>query len=348
MLKGSRIITVCLLMCSFAAQVQAGRPKGWQEDTVFVLPEAGRSPWLEAIAGAERTIEMSAYKLSDPQIIAALKAASQRGVSIHLLLEEETYQHGGSGNAASPVAALKDFATLYTLSKRFSQSHHKMILVDGQWGLVSTGNLDAESFDGITDKGIKPARDFAVPVLDKARVAEMARVFQADIKDARLSLKGAQLVWGPDNGRSTFLALINSAQKSIDVYQQSVQDEGLALALAGAARAGVQVRLLMMAFPFGPKKDPNIPSQNLLMGAGAQLNLATHLYIHAKIVIVDGRTMYLGSSNFYAPTLDGARELGVVSENETLITRVQEVFEKDWAVSQKSGIRKEGENKEPK
>ena len=343
MFRRSRIISVCVLMCSCVAHALAGLPKGWQEDTVFVLPEAGRTPWLEAIAGAEKTIEMSAYKLSDPQIITALKAAAQRGVSVHLLLEEDIYQHGGSANAASPVAALKDFTTLYSLSKRFSQSHHKMILVDGQWGLVSTGNLDAESFDGIADRGIKPARDFAVPILDKARVEEMSRVFQADIKDARLSLKDAQLVWGPDNSRGTFLSLINGAQKSIDVYQQSIQDEGLALALAGAARAGVKVRLLMMPFPFGPKKDPNISSQNLLMGAGAQLGLATHLYIHAKIVIVDGRTMYLGSSNFYAPTLDGARELGVVSENETLITRVQEVFEKDWAASKKSGMRKENE-----
>lgn len=273
---------------------------------------------------------MSAYKLSDPQIIAALKAASGRAVAIHLLLEEEAYQHGGSANKASPTAHLKSVAKLYTLSKRFSQSHHKMILVDNEWGLISTGNLDAESFDGVGEKEIAPARDFAVPILDEDLVREMGEVFRAEIHDARRSLEDARLVWGPDKGRSAFLALINGTQKSIDVYQQSVQDEGLTNALVGAARAGVKVRVLMMPFPFGPQKDPNIPHQTLMRDAGVQVGLATHLYIHAKLVIVDGQKMYVGSSNFYTATLDGARELGVITQNTDQIKRVQEVFKEDW------------------
>lgn len=325
-----KFLALSLITALFAPLAHAAIPSSWHENKIFILPEEGRTPWLEAINHAERMIEMAAYKISDPEVLRALRNAAQRGVAIHIVVEPETYQHGGSSNAASPIAALTQIATVHTLSKRFSQSHHKMIVIDEEWGLISTGNIDQESFDGLPKKQIAAARDIAIPILDRDIIEEMLQVFRSDVKDVRISPHATPLVWGPDHQRSTFLKLFNQAKKTIDIYQQSVQDEGLVQAIAGAARTGVQVRVLMMPFPFGMKNDPNIPNQNLMISAGANVGLTNRYYMHAKVVIVDGKKMYVGSGNFYTPTLDQARELGIITENPDHIKRVQAVFESDW------------------
>ena len=108
---------------------------------------------------------------------------------------------------------------------------------------------------------------------------------------------------------------------------------GIAQAVAGAARAGVDVRVLMMPFPFSKTKDNNVPNQELMGQAGAQVGLNTSNYIHAKVMIVDGKTMYVGSCNFYTPSLDQTRELGLLTQEAPTIEKVRAVFEHDWAKS---------------
>jgi phosphatidylserine/phosphatidylglycerophosphate/cardiolipin synthase-like enzyme len=324
----------CLLLATFSIESTAQIPEGWHEDSVFILPESTRKPWIEAIENAEKSIDMAAYKISDPVIIETLKKVALKGIKINLLIEPFTFEHGASDNTKSPIEAFKEFATVYTLSERFNQAHSKMIVVDKEWGLISTGNLDAESFDGILAKEVFAARDFAVPILDKKNIDEMLRMFNADIADERVTPLEKPLVYGPDFQRSTFLTLVNEATQTIDIYQQSFQDDGITKAIIGAAKAGIKVRVLMMPFPFGKDKgDQNIPNQNLMKKAGVEVGLFDKLYVHAKIVIVDNKTMYVGSGNFYGPAIDQTRELGILIENQTQIKLIKNQFEKDWAQS---------------
>lgn len=323
-----------ILLAIFSFESTAQVPSDWNENSVFIMPEIGRKPWIEAIDNAEKTIDMAAYKVSDPIIIESLKKAGKRGVKINLLIEPFTFEHAASANTTSPIEVFKEFASVYTLSERFNQAHSKMIIVDQEWGLISTGNLDAESFDGIAAKDVAAARDFAVPVLDKKTIEEMLRVFTADIADKRVIPQEIPLVFGPDFQRSTFLRLFNQAAQTIEIYQQSVQDDGMAKAAAGAAKAGVKVRVLMMPFPFGKDKgDPNIPNQNLMKKAGVDIGLFDKLYVHAKIIIIDRKIMYVGSGNFYGPAIDQTRELGILIENPEQIKLTRDQFEEDWSQS---------------
>jgi len=309
-------------------------PAGWTQDKVFVYPQAGRALWTDAIAKAEKSIDIAAYKLSDPQIVDALSKASQKGVKVTLLIEPQVFQHNQSGNVASPVEKLKTLGIqVHTLSKRFNQAHYKMFIIDDQWGLISTGNLDTESFDGLKDISAEPCRDFAVPVLDKTLIKEMKRIFEADIQDKRIVPKNSELVWGPDHQRSTFLRLINGAQKTIWIYQQDFQDVGIAQAVAGAARSGVEVKIIMMPFPFSKTEDKNIPNQQIMTEAGGQVRLQQTNYMHAKVIIVDGQEMYIGSGNFYPASIDQTRELGIIIKNPQQIKTVEETFMADWKIA---------------
>ncbi|WP_232224316.1 phospholipase D-like domain-containing protein [Candidatus Paracaedibacter symbiosus] len=319
-----------MAILSFGAT--AAPPPDWHDNAVFVMPDVGRKTWINAINNAEETIHMAAYKLSDPAILDSLKKAHERNVKINLLIEDFIFEHAGSSNVKSPIEAFKEFATVYTLPKRrFNQAHSKMIVVDKEWGLISTGNLDAESFDGIPEKNIPAARDFAVPILQIPIIDEMLRVFVADVNDKDVTPENRPLVFGPDHQRNTFLSLFNKAQREIKIYQQDFQDKELAEAACRAAKSGVKVQVLMMPFPFGKEIDRNIPNQNLMKEAGVDIGLFEKLYVHAKIIIVDGKEMYLGSGNFYTPAIDGTRELGILIENPEQIAIVEDQFEKDWA-----------------
>ena len=311
--------------------IQENLPADWPTNGLQIFPEAKRKPWLDAINSARTTIQMAAYKLSDPILVeAVIKAHKERNVLVKLLIQPEVHSHGQSLNVTSPVELLKkEGINVYTLSPRFNQAHYKMILIDGKWGMVSTGNLDEESFEGIKTTSPAPCRDFAITITNSDMLKELEAVFEADIADKRICPTHLQLVWGPDNQRSVFLKMINSARKSIRIYQQSIQDEGMAQALAGAARAGVKVELIMMPYPFDKKEDKNIPNQEIIRKAGGVVYLHNYHYIHAKLMIVDEKLMYVGSCNFYTPSLDQTRELGVLTADVEQIQKVNEVFDKD-------------------
>ena len=54
---------------------------------VFVEPEAGETPVLHAIEGAQRSVWVEVYLLTDRNVINALEDAANRGVDVRVLLE---------------------------------------------------------------------------------------------------------------------------------------------------------------------------------------------------------------------------------------------------------------------
>ena len=325
-----------------STHVKTSLPDVIPKSGLIVFPEAGRDPWIKGFLSAKKSIQIAAYKLSDPQLIQVLLEARRINpkLKIDLLIQAETFSHEQSANVTSPIEKLKEAGiNVHTLSSRFNQAHYKMFIVDGKWGMVSSGNCDAESFDGVPSMDVASCRDFAITVTDKKMVTEMQRVFQADISDKRIVPTHPKLVWGPDNQRSTFLKMINGAKKSIKIYQQDIQDVGLSQALAGAARAGVKVDIIMMEFPFSKTNNRNLPNQTLIREAGGKVHLHNKHYIHAKLVLVDDespedRLVYVGSCNFYPDSLDQTRELGVLSKDESFIEQVLNIFNQDMQQAQ--------------
>ena len=310
-------------------------PKGWPEDGSHIFPEARRSPWINAINSAKKSIKLAAYKLSDQEIVDALCAAAERNVTVDILTEANFFTHEKSNNIILPALILKEAgAHLFHISDRFNQTHYKLILIDDTWGMLSTGNLDSESFDGIKTISEAPCRDFAITITNPALFKELERIFEADILDKRITPEHDQIALGPDNQRAVFLKMINSAKKSIRVYQQDLQDEGITKALAGAAQDGVKVEVIMMPYPFSKDKDNNIPDQEYIRSKGGKVHLHKRHYIHAKVLLVDAedpenRILYIGSCNFYPASLDKNREMGILTKDPKHIEKILKTFEED-------------------
>lgn len=311
--------------------------KGLQKGLI-VFPEQGRDPWLKAINSAKSKIQLSAYRLSDQKIVEALcKVAKEKSVTVEILLEPEPFSHSKSDNIASPKELLeKAGAKIHNIDEtRFNQVHYKVIIIDDKWGIVSTGNLDDESFDGLPNKNVAACRDFAVTITNPELLSYIQEVFLSDINNTKKEFINDQIIVGPDNQRAFLKKLIKAAKSSIKIYQQSVQDDDIAKEIAAVADKGIKVELLMMPHPFGnDKEDGNKPNQKLIGSAkDGKVYLNKDLYMHAKVIIIDSgendALMYIGSANFYGPALDKTRELGVLTEDKELISNVVGIFEAD-------------------
>ena len=66
--------------------------------------------------------------------------------------------------------------------------------------------------------------------------------------------------------------------------------------------------------------------------AGVHLSRFTErLYIHAKVIVVDGATAFVGSQNFSTSSLDDNRELGVITTDPVVVTSVSTTLAQDAA-----------------
>ncbi len=101
---------------------------------------------LSAIGSAETSVHLTnAYFAPDPQLLAALEAAAQRGVDVTLILPSETDSwlifHLGRGYYDR---LLKAGVKIY--ERQGVLLHSKTALIDGVWATVGSTNLDWRSF----------------------------------------------------------------------------------------------------------------------------------------------------------------------------------------------------------
>lgn len=301
-------------------------------EEVYICPDAGRGPFLQAIHKSKHRIYIAAYKITDLQIIQALRQAANRNVHIKILIElEHVYKREDLSLEEQDIKDLRGvlqhkYIEIFSPPPYFIQSHYKMVLVDDRLVIISTGNLVPDLFE----KNSKD-RDFLVIDYNPKHIASISKMFLADISGRYVFPEVSDIIWGPEQTREVLLNMIKSAHKSIYIYQQDIQDIELSQALTQAARRGIDVQLIMNPFPFGGKEDLNVPNQVLMAEASAKVILCNkiHRIIHAKALIIDEREMYLGSCNFYTPSLDQSRELGKIIKAPRLIKKVVNIFKKD-------------------
>ncbi len=101
---------------------------------------------LSAITNAEISVQLTnAYFVPDPQLLAALEAAAQRGVDVKLILPSQTDSwlvfHAGRNYYEQ---LLRAGVKIY--ERRGVILHSKTALIDGVWATVGSTNLDWRSF----------------------------------------------------------------------------------------------------------------------------------------------------------------------------------------------------------
>ena len=288
--------------------------------SLFVEPDDGYWPVLEAIQGARRSVEVVVYLLTDRQVIDALIAAHRRGVAARVMLERDPYG-SGPGNASAYDQLLRAGVDVRWANPAFALTHEKALIADGETALIMTLNLVHSAFHG--------NREYGIVTRDPAEVAEALAGFNADWERRAFKPKVPSLLWSNTNTRRKLLDFIDGARTSLLLEQESLQDRELLQHLAGAARRGVDVRIITP--PDDGESDPNRRGRQQLLTAGAAVRTLESPKVHAKTIIADGAIAITGSANMTSSGLENNRELGIRVAEPQIVGRMVETFDADWA-----------------
>jgi len=293
---------------------------------LFVEPTAGSAPIITAINGARQSILLEMYLLTDTPIIHALESAANRGVTVQVMLEPHPY-----GMSPASAARVLDELSSAGVAARptnpiFALTHAKTMVIDGQTAYIMTANFSRAALGGSQSA---TNREYLLADSTPADVAAVTAIFRADWNRTTPALTDPQLVVSPVNARSDLTALIASARKTLEIEDEEMDDTASEAALARAAAHGVHVEVIL------PASGGNAisPDEQRLRAAGVIVRHDTQLYMHAKLILVDGREAFVGSENFSAASLDRNREIGLLINDQPIIGELGATFSQDWAAS---------------
>lgn len=288
----------------------------------FVLitePQDGMAPVDRLIESASSSIDVVMYEFNDKQLETLLAQEAEKRIAVRVILDNGYFGAGSAINEEAFDYFQENGVQVHWSPQYFALTHEKSIVVDGREALVMTFNFSPQYY--------KSDRDFGVLDPDPNDVAAMEQAFSADWNSKNVAAEnGDDLVWSP-NSRGQILQLVDSATSSLDVYNEEMQDPQIIAALESAAKRGVNVEVDMTYSATWKSAFQQ------LAAAGVHVRTSpanAPLYIHAKVVIADGRQAFVGSENFSSTSLDQNRELGLMLSDPSVVSSLSKTFRQDW------------------
>lgn len=304
---------------------------GVQGVQVYVEPDAGEHPITDAISAAQKSIWLEIYILSDRKVIRALEEAANRGVDVRVMLEPHPF--GGGGSPARTMDQLRAAgAKVQETDPGFALTHEKSMIIDNTTAYIMTSNFSRSALGGYSGSNGYNNREYDIVDTNSQDVQAVAALFQADWNRTTAQINDPNLVVSPINARNSFIALINSAHSTLLVEAEEMNDSAIEQALTNAALRGVQILVILPA-PAGASGDSNSQGINVIKQGHAQVREDPHLYMHAKMMLVDGQKAFVGSENISTQSLDQNRELGIIVADQGVLHTLQQTFQEDWTNS---------------
>ena len=289
--------------------------------TFYVVPESDNSvtPLYALVNGAQKTIDMTMYALEDTTFTGDLVAACKRGVTVRVILDQNS-EKSGNTSAFNSLNAQTNCSAVWA-NKAFSVTHEKSMMIDGTIDVVMSLNLQSQYYS--------TTRDYALVDNDSNDYAADEATFSADYAAGTTSGGtvgasdytyvpglGTDLTWSPypeGTSQTAMLAIINNATKTLYIECEEFSASNIVNAVAAAATRGVAVVLV------GENESKSYNSEyTTIKAAGASVyyfSSSTGFYVHAKSVVADlglsTEAVYMGSINYSNASLTQNRELGV-------------------------------------
>jgi len=174
-------------------------------------------------------------------------------------------------------------------------------------------------------------REYGVIDDNKKNVLEFEKVFQGDWSNQYRKPHQPNMIWSPNNASCKLIDLIQSAKKSLSIETEELNNKMIENLLIRKAQEGVNIRVIMP-----PQRKTSAQRHIAKNGVHLRiLNRKRHqLYMHAKMIIVDGKQAYVGSENLSSYSLQMNRELGTLINDHNNIKILIKTFNTDWAHAQ--------------
>jgi phosphatidylserine/phosphatidylglycerophosphate/cardiolipin synthase-like enzyme len=136
-------------------------------------------------------------------------------------------------------------------------------------------------------------------------------------------------VVAPANANDQLTALVASAQHRIDLYAEKLMPSPLLDAILAAAKRGVDVRILAAPIDRGDRVGDVLLAA--VQKGHLQVRIPRQPRVHAKLMIVDDQTVFLGSENVQDSERARRRELGIMFADPEIEARLASTFDRDWS-----------------
>jgi cardiolipin synthase A/B len=249
-------------------------------------------------------------------------------------------------------ARMLPWSPLYAIHTISYRSHRKIVVIDGRIGYTGGLNMSEEYIKGPRNGHYSGWRDtharvtgevilglqasFAVQWFNTTKEHLTTLAYYPLVKELPSYLPLQIVSSGPDAEwkaiRNVYFTLITAAQKRI--YIQSpffILDEGLGQAIAGAARTGVEVKIMLA--PSGPGGQypywAGLTYAANMAKAGAQIYFYHGEYFHAKTISVDSVICSIGSANMDIRSFAINYELNLIVYDAQTTRQLEAVFHND-------------------
>ena len=273
---------------------------------VIVQPRDGIEPLIEAIKGAEQSIELTIYRADRLEIEQSLVDAAERGLRVHVLTT--TTNRDDSKNLRRLEARLR--ATKVKVSQTAEdlvRYHNKMMILDRRMLYLLTFNF--------TFLDIHYSRSLGIGTEEAAVVEDAVRLFQADASQSRATPEMKRLIVSPLNARERIEDFILGAKRQLLIYDGRLNDAQCIRLLAQRARAGLEIKVIGSM----NRRVREIPVQPMPL-----------ISLHAQAIIRDGESIFVGSQSLRKAELDERREVGLIIDDPDAVRHFYVVFELDW------------------
>jgi len=138
-------------------------------------------------------------------------------------------------------------------------------------------------------------------------------------------------VFSPEDG-ARIPAYIDGAKESIDIEIYVFSSRDVVEALERAKSRGVRVRIIIERNVVG---DDNDAIFRELAAKGFDIRYASSAYklTHAKFIIVDGKSVLVGSHNLSNSALYKNREASVIINDGRTVQSFHDAFDEDWRLA---------------
>lgn len=279
---------------------------------------------LDAIARSRQSVflEVYAFELDDTgrRFLAALGGAAARGVRVRVILDGWGSMMGG-GDVVAALRMSGCEATIFNplgtlLRGRLRRDHRKLLLVDGEVAFVGGINIADEY--ATTDEQLGWA-DLAVELWGPVCAELKARL------DGLATTRSPSpiTIWlseghGPRTLLKRYMTTIQSAEHEVRIaHAYFLPGRRLTRALLAAVKRGVTVTLLLAGrsdVPMAHAATMRLYRQ--LLRGGVRIHEWHRSVFHAKVAVVDGRRMLVGSFNLDPLSLVNLEDLVEIDDTD--------------------------------
>jgi cardiolipin synthase len=276
---------------------------------LIVQPTAGIKPILAAIEKARTELDVVIFRFDLKPVEKAIEAAVKRGVAVRALIAH-TNSGGEKRLRQLELRMLDAGVTVTRTADDLTRYHGKMMIVDREelhvYGFNFTG-LDVKS------------RSLGMIVRERRLVQEALRLFESDAlrQDFEASLDG--FVVSPENARELLATFIKRAKKTLVIWDPKLTDPQMLRLLAQRAKKGVDIRVIGKV----AKRGASIRAQK------------SPMRLHVRAAVRDCTEAFVGSQSLRALELDGRREVGLFCRDPKVVKTIADLFEADWAKTEK-------------